>query len=488
LWLGWVAWLIACSSPKGDESDKGDKGAAILQPAGWDAELRVAVAQDLSPDPHVFETNLTASIAQLEILDGIQTEVFAYNGSVPGPEIRVAKGDRVIVHFTNELPEPTTVHWHGVRVPNHVDGVPGVTQPEVQPGETFTYDFIAPDAGTFWYHPHVRSAEQVGAGLYGTIVVTDPDEPEGLGDELTLVLSDMTLKDDGQLQTEVLGGPLELLFGREGNVLLVNGKVNPELKARSGRRQRWRVLNASRTRYYQLAIDGQQFVRFAGDGGMSEHPIPVDTVVVAPSERVEVTFTPNAEPGATLPVRWVPYDRGFGTLLREEVQVMTLKLSDEEPYVEAPLPPLGRTIEPLDLSNAKELTMELTMSEIGDTVELGINGVPHWEAPPIEATLGETHIWTFKNTFDFAHPMHLHGFFFQVLSMDGAPPAVREWKDTVDVHVEGETTIAVHFDERPGMWMLHCHILDHAEIGMMTMVHLSPEGEHDDSAHKEHKH
>src|SRR5690606_12859172 len=136
------------------------------------------------------------------------------------------------------------------------------------------------------------------------------------------------------------GGPLELLFGREGNVLLVNGKVNPELKARSGRRQRWRVLNASRTRYYQLAIDGQQFVRFAGDGGMSEHPIPVDTAVVAPSERVEVTFTPSAEPGATLPVRWVPYDRGFGTLLREEVQVMTLKLSDKEPYVEAPLPPL----------------------------------------------------------------------------------------------------------------------------------------------------
>lgn len=433
----------------------------------------MTAAEDLDPDPQVFETQLTASLASVEFLEGLPTEVSAYNGSVPGPEIRVARGDRVIVHFTNELPEPTTIHWHGVRVPNDVDGVPGVSQPEVLPGETFTYDFVAPDAGTFWYHPHVRSAEQVGAGLYGSFIVTDPDEPEDLGDELTLVLSDISLTDDGQIDTSLLGGAIELLFGREGNVLLVNGKVEPKLAARAGRRQRWRVINAARTRYYQLAIAGHDFLRFAGDGGMIERPVRRDTVVLAPSERAEVIVTPDADPGATLPVRWVPYDRGFGSTVRDEVEVMRMELADQAPFVDAPLPALSRAIEPIDVSSATEVMLELTENDLEDgTFALGINGVPSWEAPPLHAALGETQVWTFKNTIDFAHPMHLHGFFFQVLSVDGVAPAVREWKDTVDVHVDGETKIAVQFDERPGMWMLHCHILDHSESGMMMMVHV----------------
>jgi len=470
--------VTACSGSEG-ETKQGS-----IQSVNWDEALRVAAAEDLSPDPHVFETNLTASVTSLEILEGLQTDVYSYNGTVPGPEIRVARGDRVIVHFTNDLPEPTTIHWHGVRVPNDVDGVPGVSQPEVFPGETFTYDFVVPDSGTFWYHPHVRSAEQVGAGLYGSFVVTDPDEPRDLGDELTLVLSDIDLREDGSLETDIIGENLQLLFGREGNTLLVNGKLDPTLVARSGRRQRWRVVNAARTRYYQLAIAGHQFLRFGGDGGMIEHPVATETIVVAPAERVEVVFTPSAEPGTTLPVRWVPYDRGFGSTVRDEVQVMNIEVGDQSPYADAPLPALSRNIEPLDLSSATELSLELTQNDKEDgTLALGINGIPSWEAPPIQATLGETQIWTFKNTISFAHPMHLHGYFFQVLSVDGTPPAVREWKDTVDVHVDGETKIAVHFDERPGMWMLHCHILDHSESGMMTMVDVSDGGEHASGDH-----
>lgn len=463
---------MACASSQGEPSKKSP------QPPDWDVAVRVAAATDLAPDAHVFETQLTASVVSQEFLEGLPTEVYAYNGSVPGPEIRVARGDRVIVHFTNDLPEPTTVHWHGVRVPNDVDGVPGVSQPEVLPGETFTYDFVVPDAGTFWYHPHVRSAEQVGAGLYGSFVVTNPDEPADLGDELTLVLSDIALEDDGQLDTTLLGGAIELLFGREGNVLLVNGQVNPKLVARNGRRQRWRVINAARTRYYQLAIEGHEFLRFGGDGGMIERPVQSETIVLAPSERAEVVFTPTAEPGTTLPVRWVPYDRGFGSTIRDEVEVMQVELADQDAYVDSPLPALSRSIEPLDLSSAEEVTLELTRNDLEDgTFALGINGIPSWEAPPLHADLGETQIWTFKNTIDFAHPMHLHGFFFQVLSMDGVAPAVKEWKDTVDVRVDGETKIAVHFDERPGMWMLHCHILDHGDNGMMLMVHVGNEAD-----------
>jgi len=183
--------------------------------------------------------------------------------------------------------------------------------------------------------------------------------------------------------------------------------------------------------------------------------------------------TPDADPGATLPVRWVPYDRGFGSTVRDEVEVMRIEFADQAPFVDAPLPALSRAIEPIDVSSATEVMLELTENDLEDgTFALGINGVPSWDAPPLHADLGETQVWTFKNTIDFAHPMHLHGFFFQVLSVDGVAPAVREWKDTVDVHVDGETEIAVHFDERPGMWMLHCHILDHSESGMMMMVHV----------------
>ena len=460
------AWLTLACSPAAHSEEE-----THIQPLGWDAAIRVQRADDESTDPHVFEMHLTAAVTGLNIIKGKSTDVYAYNGMVPGPEIRVTRGDRVIVHFKNDLPEATSVHWHGLRVDNSVDGVPGVTQNEVLPGETFTYDFVVPDAGTFWYHPHVRSTEQVAAGLYGSFVVTDPDEPPDLGDDLTLVLSDMSIEDDGQLQRQLSGGATEVLFGREGEVILVNGKVEPNLQARSGRRQRWRVINAATTRYFQLAIEGQSFLRFASDGGRIEHPVVDETIVVAPSERVEVILTPNLAPTTAVPVRWVPYDRGFGSLMRHEVEVMHLVMSDQDRFEDEPIPRLDRDIEPLDLTNAKEVSLELTRNDLEDgAMALGINGVPSWEADPLRASLGETQIWTFRNTLPFAHPMHLHGYFFQVLSIDGKPPQVREWKDTVDVHVDGETKIAVRFDDRPGMWMVHCHILDHADAGMMTMV------------------
>src|SRR5690606_15197186 len=133
----------------------------------------------------------------------------------------------VIVHFRNSLPEPTTIHWHGVRVPNDMDGAPGMTQDPIAPGAEFRYEFVLRDAGTFWYHPHQSSSDQVGRGLYGPIVVVDPEEPDVFGDELVLMLSDVSLDADGQLLPKDNGGSFGDLFGREGNVLLVNGKVLP---------------------------------------------------------------------------------------------------------------------------------------------------------------------------------------------------------------------------------------------------------------------
>jgi FtsP/CotA-like multicopper oxidase with cupredoxin domain len=208
----WIcaALVVGCSAPGGNGP-----------PTGWDNELRLPEAEDTNPDPHIFETTLVAKIVNLEIVPGKVTPVWTYNGLLPGPLIRVAQGDRLIVHFENQLPEPTTIHWHGVRVPNAMDGVPDLTQPAVQPGGTFDYDFIVKDSGTYWYHPHVDSSEQVGFGLYGPIVVSDPDEPAGLGDELVLVVSDMQLTDEGSQAAADAGGDIATLFGREGDTLLV---------------------------------------------------------------------------------------------------------------------------------------------------------------------------------------------------------------------------------------------------------------------------
>lgn len=457
----------------GAEARETEAPPASIQPSEWDAELRLQPAHDDSPDPHVFETTIVAQVSPVEILPGVLSEVYTYGGTLPGPEIRVQRGDRVIIHLVNQLPEATTVHFHGVRVPNAVDGVPLVTQPEILPGQSHTYDFVVPDAGTYWYHPHVRSAAQVGFGLYGSFVVTDPDEPADLGDELTLLLSDISLDEQGALLDPDAGTQLTAAFGHEGNIVLVNGKINPRLDARIGRRQRWRVINAARSKYFQLTAAGHDFLRFGGDGGRIDRPVTVPTLVVIPAERADVVFTPRAEPMSHLPVIGVPYDRGFGSLLRDDAPILDMVMADRDAYVDDPLPPLDRDIEPPDLSGAVEVPLELTQTALEDgTIEMGINGVPHAQATPLSAQLGETQIWTISTNMDFAHPFHLHGYFFQVLSVDGIAPTTREWKDTVDVHVGGETKIAVHFDERPGMWMFHCHILDHADLGMMSMVHV----------------
>ena len=161
--------LAACEPPPGP-------AAGVAQPEGWADELALTVPVDINPDPNIVEIEFDARLAEIEFLPGRKTPAWTYGGSVPGPLIRAKVGDRVIVHFTNRLPEATSIHWHGLRVPNEMDGVPGVNQDPVAPDETFRYEFVVRDAGTYWYHPHINSAAQVGWGMYGPILVEDPAE------------------------------------------------------------------------------------------------------------------------------------------------------------------------------------------------------------------------------------------------------------------------------------------------------------------------
>jgi FtsP/CotA-like multicopper oxidase with cupredoxin domain len=443
--------------------------ADVAQPDGWDADLRLPHPEDLNPAPDILEFNLEARVADVEILPGVTTAAWTYNGTLPGPYIRAKVGDTVIVHFTNALPEATTIHWHGVRVPNEMDGAPGMTQAVIEPGASFRYEFILRDAGTYWYHPHQSSADQVGRGLYGPIVVEDPADPAAFGDDLVLMLSDISLDEDGKLLAKDNGGAFGDLFGREGNVLLVNGKVRPRLKVRAGKPQRWRLINAARARYYSFLQPGGAFVRIGGDGGLAARSEKTTRVTIVPGERQDVVFIPPFAPGSVSALRWRPFDRGYGTAFgrRSEV-IMEIETTSDARVEPAAIPAQLREIAPVDITGAVEHTLDLTIAGEGSVVEMGINGVPSWNAQPLTARVGETHVWTVTNDSAFDHPFHLHGFFFRVIDDSLVP----EWKDTVNVPVKSAIRIAITFDDRPGMWMYHCHILDHAEVGMMGHLHV----------------
>jgi FtsP/CotA-like multicopper oxidase with cupredoxin domain len=283
------------------------------------------------------------------------------------------------------------------------------------------------------------------------------------------MLSDMSLDEDGQPLPDDNGGQFGDLFGREGSTLLVNGKVRPHLKVRTGKQQRWRVIDAARARYFNLRLPGHRFTRLGGDNGLAARSEDVYNVVVAPGERADAVFTPADAPGSRKVLQWVPVDRGYGsTFNRPREDLLAIDTVDAPPVAPEPIPETLRGIEPIDVSGATQQKLAFTIALDGRSVVMGFNGLPYERAQPLEARLGDTQVWTLVNETDFAHPFHLHGYFFQILDDTRVP----EWKDTISVASKSQMKIAVKFDERPGMWMYHCHILDHAEIGMMGHLHV----------------
>ena len=448
-----------------------------LQPDGWADRVKSPEAVDVNPDPRIVEVSLEARIARVEIAPGKFVEAWTYNGALPGPTIRVRVGDRLIVHFRNALSDATTVHWHGLRIPISMDGVPGHSQPEVKPGGSFTYDFIVPDAGLFWYHPHVMSAAQVGFGLYGALVVEDPTEAVGVADELVLVLSDIALNEDSTLESPDSGGSTAMVFGREGSHVLVNGRQKSTLVVRSGAPQRWRIVNAAKSRYFNLDLGGTPFTQIGGDGGLQEYAVDHDMLVLGPGERADVIVTPRPKAGERLTLRSVLFNRGFGSVEARFPfdDLFTIAAADLPPYSGTTPPSVKRVIEPLGQEGATRVDLELLLEQPPDSAAEYLIRGPLYAAKQkaLHAKIGETQIWTVKNTTQWSHPFHLHGFFFQVLNEHGAPMRPMAWKDTVDIPFEKTVRLIVRFDDREGVvgsWMVHCHILDHAEGGLMGVV------------------
>ncbi len=416
------------------------------------------------------EYELTAAPTVLPLLDGRPLAVWAYNGQVPGPIFHATVGERLRVRFTNRLPTETTVHWHGVRVPNPMDGAPGLTQAPVRPGESFVYEFVPKDAGTFWFHPHLRSSEQVERGLFGVLVIDEPTPP-GFTRDAVWVLDDWRLGADGQIDPRFNTTHDLMHDGRWGNVATVNGRMRETLTVRPGERLRLRLVNTANGRVFKPDFSGLAAEVIAVDGMYSARPLPPAGFEIAPGNRLDLDVTiPRDAAGRRVQV----VDR----FTREPFPLAAIEVAGD-PVATPTFASPARAPVPAwrdALATEPTKTIELNSKRGGP---FGITWMLNGEAyaDPLDHShhqgfalpLGRFAHLRFTNVSYRLHPMHVHGMFFRVLARNGTPVDEPYWRDTTLVHAQETVDVGlVPVDE--GKWMLHCHVLEHAEAGMMTTV------------------
>ena len=416
------------------------------------------------------------------------TAVWTYNGAVPGPELRFKQGERLRIEIENALDVDTTVHWHGVRVPNAMDGVPYVTQPPIAAkGGRFSYEFELRDAGTYWYHPHLGSPEQVGRGLYGPLIV-DEAEPPALDRDVVWMLGDWRLDREARI-VEDFGNFMDASHaGRIGNTVTVNGAIREAFELRAGERIRLRLVNAANARIFGLefrghdpmviALDGQPVAPYRPEGGR---------IMLGPSMRADVLLDASGEPGGSYPVVDDFYARRAYRLL----DLRYTAARQRGGRAGAPLPKLApNPLSEPDLAKAQRHRIEFGGGMMGNMPGMGMMGMPmthrmawtvngkpmpdngHAHEPILHLGLGRSYVLELVNETQWHHPIHLHGHVFRVVGRDGKPARHHEWLDTVLLAPRSRTEIAFVADN-PGNWMIHCHILEHQASGMMAVVRVA---------------
>ena len=433
-----------------------------------------ASLKDENAAPDVLELSLEARPGIWELAPGKRVRALTYNGSVPGPTIVGQVGQQVVVHFTNRLDEPTTIHWHGLRVTAEMDGSPAAQQP-VLPGGHFDYRFTLLDAGTFWYHPHAHEADQMARGLYGAFVVRGPDDPM-VDAERILMVHDVRLDDRGQIAPP---DDRDIRPGRKGDLLVVNGRLGLKLPARSGDIQRWRLINVANARYFRVGLDDQPLTVIGSDGGFAEHHAEVARLLLTPGDRYDVLVRAEGPPGhvATLTTAMLSHGHGHRDGGDREGEPLL-----EMQYTDEPARPRHQAIVPqLVLPDLASEGVEPEAIRLGGGGCCGasasaftINGQAYPDVTPLHARVGETQVWDIINATMMDHPFHLHGFFFQVIERTGEPEPVHAWEDNINVARGERVRIAFRPDARAGRWLYHCHILEHAEHGMTAELVVAP--------------
>ncbi len=423
-----------------------------------------------------------------------ETAVWAYDGQVPGPEIRVRQGERLRVAVENRLQEETTVHWHGVRVPNAMDGVPDLTQKPIAPGGSFIYEFDVPDAGTYWYHPHQRSFEQVGRGLYGPLIIEEREAIQ-VDRDVTWVLDDWRLLKDASISDD-FGNMMDTgMAGRIGNTVTINGRVPETLAVRAGERIRLRLINAANARIFGLEFEGHWPQVIALDGQPVEPHAPAGgRVVLGPAMRADVVIDMTGMPNARLRV----VDTFYRDLEYRLIDLAYTGMPLREHVPDTPIRLPGNPLAEPDLTVAERHEVRFGGGMMSGMMGGGtgggmmggmmqrmrhggvwtINGVSasgHVMDPMLTLTLGRPYVLALDNDTAWHHPIHLHGHSFRVLSRNGTPTQYREWQDTVLMAPRERAEIAFVADN-PGDWMFHCHILEHQAAGMMGVIRVAPKG------------
>jgi FtsP/CotA-like multicopper oxidase with cupredoxin domain len=523
--------------------------------------------------PRLVKISITAAPTEIEYRAGKKTKVWAFNGTVPGPTMHANVGDTLQVHFKNELPEPATLHWHGIELPANMDGS-HISQNGVPPGGTFVYRFKLLRAATYWYHSHIKPHEQIEKGLHGAVVVHDPNENRRLAlpkrDDV-FILDDVLLDDQHQVAPPFPEDPEQRAIvqanGREGNLLLVNGKNRPTMQLEQGVPFRMRFVNAANSRFMRLSFPKNVEVhRIGGDTGLLQAPRKIEPIpllphpkepglvvsdqdeskgfMIVPGERAELIVISHAEVGSRIPVTWHDLKRGRHITHRtpEGYDLVPDPIDGNlpsqtmwefrviKPHYKKPQWSLPEQLRPTEILSSEQLSddkpLKVTFghslpSKSGDMMffatmrhdENGMQMLPMMQltdATALNAKVGETRIIEVTNMSSGIHPFHLHGFAFQLLDttyMDQekpetnvkitAPPEEKEWKDTISIpgrpgfraRSRAVVRLLVRFDDqgragqvvahggkpvgdRSGGWLAHCHILEHAALGMATWLNL----------------
>jgi FtsP/CotA-like multicopper oxidase with cupredoxin domain len=337
------------------------------------------------------------------------------------------------------------------------------------PGEQFQYRFVAKDEGTFWFHPHVRSDEQIERGLAGAVVVR-AEGAEPAHTERVFMLDDVDTDAAGEIVIEP--SDEDLMAGRHGATVLVNGLVEPVLPAVRGDVERWRFVNASNGRYFAVAAPPLGLRVVASDGGALLEPFTVPVLRIAPGERFTVEVDLSGVEQDTITVIAAPVDTGHGAIDQDSRTLFSLTLGDGEPRAPRALVP--RPLDPI-ASPGAEPTRDVPLREVADPTigTLYLIGDEAWPFnTPWTSTAGAVEVWRVRNETMGDHPFHVHGMFFQVLDDAGQPRRDLGWKDTIDVQAGQNVVLALPLER--GHWMFHCQIPEHAERGMMGEIHVAP--------------
>ncbi len=436
-----------------------------------------------------YEYTLTLEAAPFELIPNTQTPGLGFDGQYPSPVLRAKQGRPITITVVNKLDQPTTIHWHGIRIDIAMDGVPFLSQMPIKPGESFVYRFTPPDAGTFWYHPHVNSVEQLGKGLVGLLIVDEADSkdfsPNEFAADIPLMIKNWHLNDDGSFK------PLSIpryaaRMGTPGNYETINGVNKPRIDVPANSWIRLRFANVDNTLVYTVRVKDHPAYLASIDANPLPEPKPFTQHAIGAGMRFDLVLKTPAV-GETVTIQ-----NGKGRIFFEFLTLNSVASGsqgiDETSAQDFPMPrlPLNPLPQP-DLDNAETLKFVFEWEgAITPADDLGkakhkfwtINrraweGMSHNNipAPLAQLTLGKTYIFDLKNNTPHHHPIHIHGVMFKVL---------KSTKKTIDpfftdtVLMEKNERVKIAFvADNPGRWMYHCHVIEHMKTGLMGYIEIS---------------